>query len=138
MTFQAAKKQHPPLKKARLGSVFTAWFTLLASSGTLLCCALPALLVTLGAGAALSSLVAAVPGLVWVSEYKGAVFGFAGAVLVISGALQWRSRFLPCPIEPHLRQACLRTRSTSARVYALSLTVFAVGGWFAFVQPLWL
>ena len=37
---------------------------LLASSGTLICCALPALLVAVGAVAALSSLVSAVPQLV--------------------------------------------------------------------------
>ena len=48
--------------------------TLFASSGTLVCCALPALLVALGAGAALSSLVSAVPQLVWMSENKEALF----------------------------------------------------------------
>jgi len=47
-----------------------AFLSLFTSTGTLLCCALPALLVALGSGAALSSLVAVVPGLVWVSEYK--------------------------------------------------------------------
>ena len=44
--------------------------SLFASSSTLICCALPALLVALGAGAALSSLVSAVPQLVVLSEHK--------------------------------------------------------------------
>ena len=115
------------------------WMTFLSlftSTGTLLCCALPALLVALGAGAALSTLVAAVPGLVWVSEYKEAVFAFAGFMLVISGWLQWRGRFAPCPVDVHQRDACLRARKTSARVYLASVLVYALGGWFAFVQPL--
>lgn len=114
------------------------WLTFLSlftSTGTLLCCALPALLVTLGAGAALSTLVAAVPGLVWVSEYKEVVFGVAGVMLVASGWLQWRARFAPCPIDPAQQDVCLRTRQTSARVYAVSVLVYAIGGWFAFVQP---
>ena len=67
-----------------------AWLALFASSGTLVCCALPALLVALGAGAALSSLVSAVPQLVWISENKGAVFTAAGLMLATAGAVQWR------------------------------------------------
>lgn len=110
--------------------------TLFTSTGTLLCCALPALLVALGAGAALSTLVAVVPGLVWVSEYKEMVFGAAGVMLVASGWLQWRARFAPCPIDPAQRDVCLRTRQTSARVYVASVLVYAIGGWFAFVQAL--
>ena len=113
-----------------------AFLSLFTSTGTLICCALPALLVALGAGAALSTLVSAVPGLVWVSEYKEAVFVLAGAMLAISGWLQWRARFAPCPVEPALRDACLRTRKTSSQVFAASVVVYAVGGWFAFVQPL--
>ncbi|MFI5444866.1 hypothetical protein [Polaromonas sp. UC242_47] len=118
-------------------SAWSSWVALFASSGTLVCCALPALLVALGAGAALSMLVSAVPGLVWLSEYKGLVFGVAGVMLGLSGVLQWQNRFAPCPVDPALRQACLRTRKTSARVYGASLLLYTVGGWFAFVQP-WL
>jgi hypothetical protein len=118
-------------------TAWSSWAALFASSGTLICCALPALLVALGAGAALSTLVSVVPGLVWLSEYKGLVFGIAGAMLALSGALQWRNRFAPCPTDPALRHACLRTRKTSARVYGLSVALYLLGGWMAFVQP-WL
>ena len=112
------------------------FLSLFTSTGTLLCCALPALLVALGAGAALSTLVAVVPGLVWVSEYKEVVFAVAGFMLVVSGWLQWRARFAPCPMDPAQRDACLKTRKTSGRVYGVSLLVYAIGGWFAFIQPL--
>lgn len=115
---------------------WSAFLSLFTSTGTLLCCALPALLVALGAGAALSTLVAVVPGLVWVSEYKEAVFGAAGVMLVISGWLQWRGRFAACPTDPLQRQACLRTRQAASRIYMASVLVYAIGGWFAFVQPL--
>lgn len=115
------------------------WMTFLSlftSTGTLICCALPAVLVALGAGAALSTLVSTVPGLVWVSEYKEAVFVFAGIMLTVSGWLQWRNRFAPCPVDAAQRNACLRTRRSSAMVYGVSLVVFMVGGFFAFVLPL--
>ncbi len=115
---------------------WATWASLAASSSTLVCCALPALLVALGAGAALSSLVSAVPQLVVLSEHKELVFAAAGLMLAASGALQWRNRSAPCPTDPALRRACLRTRAVSLRVYWASVALFAVGGWFAFVQPL--
>jgi hypothetical protein len=116
---------------------WSAWAALLASSGTLVCCALPAVLVTLGAGAALSSLVSVFPQIVWLSEHKALVFGTAVLAMAVAGALQWRNRTAPCPVDPALRDACLRTRRWSLRVYLASLLLLAVGAWFAFVQP-WL
>jgi hypothetical protein len=116
---------------------WTAWLSLAASGGTLVCCALPALLVSLGLGAALAGLVTAVPALVWLSEFKGAVFGGAGALLALAGVLQWRLRHAPCPIDPRLRQACLRTRRWSHAVFAFAVAVYAIGAFFAFGLP-WL
>ncbi len=118
-------------------SLWTSVLSLFASSSTLVCCALPALLVALGAGAALSSLVSVFPQVVWLSEHKEALFVVAGLALAASGALQWHNRNAPCPVDPALRRACLQTRRTSLRVYGFSSLVYAVGGWFAFVQP-WL
>ena len=116
-------------------SALSAWLSLLASSGTLVCCALPALLVMLGAGAALSGLVAAVPQIVWLSEHKGWMFGTASVLMLAGGVLQWRNRTAPCPLDPHLRAACLRTRRWSLVVYAVSLVLLAIGAAFAFVLP---
>lgn len=127
----------PLPRDATKASAWSSWAALFASSGTLICCALPALLVAMGAGAALSTLVSAVPGLVWVSEYKEVVFAVAGLMLAFSGVLQWRNRFAPCPVDPLLRQACMRVRQMSARVYGVSVAIYLAGGWFAFVQP-WL
>ena len=118
------------------GSLWSAVATLFATSSTLVCCAIPALLVALGAGAALSSLVAVFPQVVWLSEHKEALFAVSGAALAIAGWIQWRNRTAPCPVDPALRDACLRTRKASLRVYVVSLAFYVVGGWFAFVQPL--
>jgi hypothetical protein len=122
------------LAESRTG-LWASVASLFASSGTLVCCALPALLVGLGAGAVLSSLVSAVPQLVWLSEHKEGLFIAAGLTLAASGWLQWRTRTAPCPTDPASRNACLRTRKASARVYGISVVIYIVGGWFAFVQP---
>ena len=117
-------------------SLVTSLLSLFASSSTLVCCALPALLVALGAGAALSGLVGAFPQIVWLSEHKVALFVFAGLMLAASGAMQWVTRQAPCPIDPRLRDACLRTRKVSRRVYGVSVGLYLVGGFFAFLLPL--
>lgn len=116
-------------------SAWSAWVSLAASSGTLVCCALPALLVMLGAGAALSGLVAAVPQIVWLSEHKGWVFGVAAVLMLAGGVLQWRNRHAPCPLDPALRAACMRTRRWSLGVYLVSLGLMGIGALFAFVLP---
>ena len=118
-------------------SVWTSVASLFATSSTLVCCAIPALLVALGAGAALSSLVSIFPQVVWLSEHKEALFGFAGLMMIGSGVLQWRNRSAPCSIDPALRDACLKTRKTASKVYVVSVVLYLIGGWFAFVQP-WL
>ncbi len=117
-------------------SLATSVLSLFASSSTLICCALPALLVALGAGAALSGLVGAFPQIVWLSEHKVGLFIFAGLMLAASGGLQWINRNAPCPIDPALRDACLRTRKVSTQVYWVSVAIYLVGGFFAFVLPL--
>jgi uncharacterized protein (UPF0548 family) len=77
------------------------------------------------------------PQVVWLSEHKEQLFGFAGLMMIGSGALQWRNRSAPCPTDPALRDACLKTRKTASTVYAVSVVLYLIGGWFAFVQP-WL
>jgi O-antigen/teichoic acid export membrane protein len=108
---------------------------LLASSATLVCCVLPAVLVGLGAGATLAGLVTAVPQLVWLSGHKPLVFGSAAALLVVSGVALWYGRNLPCPSDPDAARACRRLRRFSAALYGTALASFAFGVLFAFVLP---
>ena len=109
--------------------------TLIASSGTLVCCVLPAVMVALGAGAALAGLVTAVPQLIWLSEHKASVFGVAFAMLALSGVLLLHSRTLPCPADPGLAQACNRLRRVSWWLWCIALLCMATGALFAFVLP---
>ena len=118
------------------GNLLASVATLFASSSTLLCCAIPALLVALGAGATLSAFISIFPKIVWISEHKTEVFTFAGVMIAISGYMQWRGRMAPCPTDPLQRNACMRTRKASLIVYGFSFSFYLIGGWFAFIQPL--
>ncbi len=116
-------------RKANILSLFT-------SSSTLICCALPATLVAIGSAATLTALVGNFPQLIWISEHKPLVFGLAGAMLVIAGYLQWQARNAPCPADPVLAAVCTRTRKNALMIYWLSVAIFGVGAFFAFIAPL--
>ena len=87
--------------------------SLFTSLSTLICCALPALLVTIGLGAALAGLISIAPWLTVISEYKMVLFAIAGVTLCLSTWLQWQARKLPCPIQPNKAKACQRMRHIS-------------------------
>jgi len=112
-----------------------ALLALAASTGTLLCCVLPAVMVSLGAGAALAGLVTAVPQLVWLSAHKALVFGVAGGLLVVSGLLLWHARRLPCPADPALARTCARLRRWSVGLWAGAAVLTSIGALYAFVLP---
>lgn len=122
------------LREQRLGNRVT-WFSIFTSASTLVCCAIPALLVALGAGAALASLVGAFPQIVWISENKSLVFAAAGVMLAFAGYLQYRARFLPCPADPAFAAACSRQRRVSNVIYFVSLAIYVIGVGFAYLGP---
>ncbi|QDK37530.1 hypothetical protein [Bdellovibrio sp. NC01] len=123
------------MKLASTKNSFFTYLTLFSSAGTLVCCALPALFVSLGMGAVLAGVATKVPGLIWISENKIGVFVFAAFMLTFNGVWMYRNRNAPCPIDPELRDACLTGRKFSARVYILSVAVFLIGFFFAFIAP---
>lgn len=127
MTSSAAS----PLHRALLAAAFS----ICTSSATLVCCALPALFIAAGAGAALAGLVTALPGLIWISAHKTAVFVTAGVTLVTAGVLRFRAARTSCPVDPKLHQACNLIRRASTVLYLCSVGIYILGGLFAFVLP---
>lgn len=107
--------------------------SLFTSVGTLACCALPALFVTLGAGAALAGLIGTAPWLVALSQYKAWTFGISGVLILIAGLMRWRARNAPCPIDPVQARACTGLRKVSGWVYWSSVAIWCTGFFFAFI-----
>ena len=115
-------------QKANILSLFT-------SGSTLICCALPATMVAIGSAATLTSLVSHFPQLIWISEHKALVFSLAGAMLAIAGYLQWQARNAPCPADLSLAAVCTKTRKNALMIYWISVAIFSLGAFFAFVAP---
>lgn len=112
---------------------FLPTLSLFTSVGTLVCCALPALFVTLGAGAALAGLVSTAPWLIALSKYKIWTFGASGVLIALAGFMAWHSRHAPCPIDPEQAKACSRLRRLNLWIYGLSVITWCIGFFFAFL-----
>ena len=106
---------------------------LFTSLSTLICCALPTFLVTLGMGASMVSLISLFPWLLVLSEYKIQIFFVAGLLLLISFYLFWKGRNAPCPIDPIQAKMCLKLRFTNLIILIISSTFFLIGFFFAFI-----
>ena len=120
----------------RIKDSFINYFTLFGSMSTLICCALPSLLVSLGLGAVLAGIASNVPALIWISEHKIQVFILAGGMLALNGFILWRNKDAPCPVDPKLREACISGRRTSRNIYFASVVIFLIGFFFAYIAPI--
>lgn len=104
--------------------------SLFTSCGTLVCCALPSLLVLLGLGATVASLVSGAPWLVALSRQKDWVFAGSGTLIALNLAYVYR-------IAPGLRgeqgcpagepAPCGTADRLSRAVLWISVVLYAVG-----------
>jgi len=102
---------------------------LFTSMSTLLCCALPIVLVSLGLGTTYAALTDSVPLIVSLAKYKAITFTVAG--FLIGGSI-WLS-YRPgrsCPTEPQLGAQCSRIDKWNKRLLILAALAWC-GGFFA-------
>ena len=111
------------------------FFSLFASSVTLLCCAFPAFLVVLGAGASFASVVTIFPFLVALSHYKTYISLFALLLICIAGYTNYKSYHLPCPADPALGKSCMQMRKKSRYIYFFSVGLFLIASTFTYIIP---
>lgn len=109
-----------------------SWLTLFAASGTLICCALPILLVTLGLGATVAALTSSFPVLITIAQHKTWVFTGSGALLLLSGWLMVRSG-RTCPADPELARVCARAQVSKRRIFWSSVLLWGIGFFAAYL-----
>lgn len=85
-----------PERRARRAALLN-YFSLFGSFSTLICCALPSVLVLLGMGTAVASLLSAAPWLVSFSRHKVWTFSIAGALIGCSFVMTY-------VVAPRLRE----------------------------------
>lgn len=111
--------------------------SLFTSFGTLLCCALPSLLVLFGLGATVASFLSAVPWLVTLSQHKIWVFAISG--LMIAANFVYVYRIAPrlqaqgAACSPDAPEACQTASRFSRIVLWMSAVIYLVGFFTAFL-----
>ncbi len=108
------------------------WLALFATTGTLVCCAIPIMLVTLGMGATVAALTSNFPLLITLSQYKTYVFTGSGLLLALSGWLLYRPG-RACPTDPILAAYCNRAQLWNRRLLSGSVIVWGVGFFAAYL-----
>src|SRR5437868_11055457 len=115
-------------------SSWLSYLSLFTSVGTLLCCALPSLLVLVGLGASVASALSFVPWLVTLSRHKAWVFGISGVMIAASFvnmyAIAPRLKAAACaPDDP----TCGTATKFSRVVLWIAATIYVVGFFTAYV-----
>lgn len=112
-----------------------SYFSLFGSVGTLLCCALPSVLVLVGLGATVASTLAALPWLVTLSHHKSLTFGISGILIAASflNTYYLAPRFQPQACPPDNPDACAVASRLSIIVLWVSAALYGAGFFVAFL-----
>tara|TARA_X000001036_G_scaffold315384_1_gene293872 strand:- start:2041 stop:2442 length:402 start_codon:yes stop_codon:yes gene_type:complete len=121
------------VKNNIIRQLFSPSLSLFTSFSTLICCALPALLISIGMGASLASFVSAFPWIIFISKYKIQTFTLAAVLLIVSVYLFWQGRNAPCPSDPIQAKICSKLRFINLIMLFISLVTYLAGFFFAFV-----
>lgn len=112
-----------------------SWLLLFTTSGTLLCCAIPITLVSLGLGATLASMASSAPWLIVLSQYKIWMFCISGFLISLSVWAVYRPG-RSCPADAELAEACERADIWNRRFIWFSAAMWLIGFLAAYVLPL--
>lgn len=104
---------------------------LFTSTGTLLCCALPAAVSTLAGGSAVLGLTSALPWLIPLSHYKDWIFLTAGVMILISGILTLRPKgAIACSITGG--QGCEVAGKFTKFMFWVSVGIYIIGAFVSY------
>ncbi len=121
--------ENPPSPRRQQG---LTWLALFTTTGTLLCCALPITLVTLGLGATVAAMTSSFPFLITLSQHKVWIFVFSALMLILAGWALYRPG-RACPADAELGQACDRAMRWNRRIYWVSIGIWSVGFFAAYL-----
>jgi mercuric ion transport protein len=124
-----------PVGRSTRSSSLLSYFSLFTSVGTLLCCALPSLLVLAGLGASVASTLSSLPWLVALSRHKQWTFLVSGPLI----ALSFLNMYYVAPklkakaCAPDNPSACKHASNFSRVLLGASAAIYAVGFFTAYV-----
>lgn len=125
------------IAQTKTSSGLLNYLSLFTSFGTLLCCALPSLLVLVGLGATVASFLSAVPWLVTLSRHKNLVFLVSGTLIAANFAYTYavaprlRLQNAACPADSP--EACDTAGTVSRTLLWISAGIYGIGVFSAYL-----
>jgi hypothetical protein len=115
-------------------SAVLSYFSLFTSLSTLLCCALPSLLVLFGLGASVASTLSFLPWLVTLSRHKQWTFAISGGLIALSflNTYYIAPHFRPQECSPDDPSACADASTLSNILLWVSAGIYLVGFFVAY------
>ena len=115
-------------------SAVLSYFSLFTSLSTLLCCALPSLLVLFGLGASVASTLSFVPWLVTLSRHKQWTFSISGGLIALSFLNMYyiAPRFRTQECSPDDPSACADVSKLSKLLLWISAAIYLAGFFVAY------
>jgi mercuric ion transport protein len=125
---------NPTITTTSKRSAVLSYFSLFTSASTLLCCALPSLLVLSGLGASVASMLSFLPWLVTLSRHKVWTFSISGALIALSFINTYyivpRLRTQEC--SPDNPTGCAEASRFSKILLWVSAVIYGVGFFVAY------
>jgi len=121
--------------RSSTSSSWLSYFSLFTSVGTLLCCALPSLLVLAGLGASVASTLSALPWLVTLSRHKHWTFAVSGVLIALSFLNKYyiAPRLKAKACVPDNPSACEDASKFSRALLWVSAVIYTIGFFSAYL-----
>lgn len=111
---------------------FNNLILLILNGGVMLCCVIPAILVSLGLGSTLATFLNHYPIFIKISEYKNYIFIFVFLILIINGFILYTNKNRSCDINS-LEQECTEVKSVSLILYYLSIVIYLISLFLSYI-----
>jgi mercuric ion transport protein len=124
-----------PVARSTSSASLLSYFSLCTSVGTLLCCALPSLLVLVGLGASVASTLSSLPWLVTLSRHKQWTFAVSGLLIALSflNMYYFAPQVKAKACSPNNPYACDDASKLSKMLLWLSATIYVAGFFAAYI-----
>ena len=109
------------------------FFALFTSSGTLLCCALPAATAAVAGVTAVTSMLSALPWLIPLSRHKIWIFIISGLLIIISAVFTFRKQNHNPQCDIDGGEGCKTASGFSKFMFYFSLIIYLIGFFFAYL-----
>lgn len=98
---------------------------LISNGGVMLCCVLPAILVSLGLGSSLATFLSEYPIFIKITSYKDYIFLFVFFILSFNGYILYKNNKKVCEIN-NLNKECIEVKRVSKLLYFISIFIFLI------------